>query len=115
MEEQDFWARLEYRVCREFVGMPDTQLRSFGAMASSRKTTSSMTARHVSLAGLGFAKARGKTNGTSRSFLPHPVDSPDKIDWASLLPAENVTRWLAVDQHDKRIQIEPSAAVPDSA
>jgi hypothetical protein len=48
-------------------------------------------------------------------FLSHPVRSRDEIDWAALLPADNVTRWLAVDQRGKRLQIEPSAAVPDLA
>jgi hypothetical protein len=46
-------------------------------------------------------------------FLPHPIGSRDELEWASLLPPENVTRWLALDQRSKRIQIEPSAAVPD--
>ena len=46
-------------------------------------------------------------------FLPHAVGSRDEMDWASLLPAENLTKWLVLDQSGKRIQIEPLAAVPD--
>jgi hypothetical protein len=46
-------------------------------------------------------------------FLPHPVASREEIGWAALLPAEDVTRWLAFDPQRKHIQIEPSAAVPD--
>ncbi|HLW67180.1 MAG TPA: hypothetical protein VKS79_17840 [Gemmataceae bacterium] len=48
-------------------------------------------------------------------FLDGPVDSPFSINWESLLPPANVTRWIAVDPPNKRIQFEPSAAVPDSA
>jgi hypothetical protein len=48
-------------------------------------------------------------------LLPHPVGSRDEVDWATLLPPENVTRWLSLDQRGKRIQIEPTAAVPDPA
>jgi hypothetical protein len=46
-------------------------------------------------------------------FLPQPDGSNEEMDWASLLPPENVTRWLTLDQQNKRIEIEPSAAVPD--
>src|SRR5207249_11554058 len=48
-------------------------------------------------------------------FLNQRVGSPSEIDWAALLPPENATRWLAVDPPSKRIQIEPSAAVPDGS
>ena len=48
-------------------------------------------------------------------FLNHPVASKAEIDWSAHLPPENVTRWLALDPSSKRIQIEPSAAVPDLA
>jgi hypothetical protein len=43
-------------------------------------------------------------------FLPRRVAAPHEIEWASLLPPQDVTRWLAVDQQAKCIQIEPSAA-----
>src|SRR5262245_21820163 len=46
-------------------------------------------------------------------FLPEPVGSLEEIDWAALMPADNVTRWLAVDPRARRIQIEPAQAVPD--
>jgi hypothetical protein len=47
-------------------------------------------------------------------ILNRPVASRAKIDWSSLLPPENVTRWLTLDQPGKRIQIEPSAVVADA-
>jgi hypothetical protein len=46
-------------------------------------------------------------------LLPSPVGSWDEIDWASLLPQENVTRWLSLNQDRRCIEIEPGVAVPD--
>jgi hypothetical protein len=39
--------------------------------------------------------------------------SRDQIDWASLLPPSNVTRWISFDESRRTIEIEPAAARPD--
>ena len=57
--------------------------------------------------------ARGFEEWRFELLLIRPVEHIDDINWTELLPAENVTRWLAVDKQRKRIQIEPAAAVPD--
>lgn len=43
-----------------------------------------------------------------------PAMTTDKktIDWASLLPADNVTEWLLVDAHRKHVEINVSKARP---
>jgi hypothetical protein len=46
-------------------------------------------------------------------ILPHRVKSREKTDWTTQLPADDVTRWLVVDEQRQVIQIEPAAAVPD--
>jgi hypothetical protein len=46
-------------------------------------------------------------------YLPHRVTSRKQIDWVQLLPPINVTKWLAIDECRKLIQIEPAAAIPD--
>jgi hypothetical protein len=48
-------------------------------------------------------------------LLPRAFHSRDEIPWAELLPAEDVTRWLAVDRSKKLLQIEPGTAMPDGA
>jgi hypothetical protein len=48
-------------------------------------------------------------------FLKHPVSLHSEIYWRSMLPPDDVTRWIAVDLASKRLEIEPSAAVPDLA
>jgi hypothetical protein len=41
--------------------------------------------------------------------------SREEIEWASLLPPPNVTRWMAFDESRQYIEIEPAVAVPDLA
>jgi hypothetical protein len=115
MDESDYWLSLEFRICREFAGMSDNHLRFLwcDGFTPQRYLLDDPTPRITGRAWICNGQRQDEWDFTL--FLPHPVDSPDKIDWASLLPSENVTRWLAVDQRGKRIQIEPSAAVPDLA
>jgi hypothetical protein len=115
VDEADYWVSLEYRVCREFAGMKDKDLRHLwcDGFIPEQYLLHSSEPRITGRAWI--------CNGTRQDqcqftlFLPHPVRSRDEIDWASMLPPENRTRWLALDATGKRIQIEPSSAVPDLA
>ncbi len=113
MVESDYWVHLEFRVCREFAGMRENHLRGFWCDGF-------IPAQYLLEGPSPCIKGRAWIcNGPRQDewkftlFLNHPAGSSSEIDWASLLPAENVTRWLAVDAKGKRIQIEPSAAVAD--
>lgn len=46
-------------------------------------------------------------------FLDHVIVSRADIAWETLIPPEDMTRWIALDISRKLIQIEPTAAVPD--
>jgi hypothetical protein len=114
MVESDYWVALEYRVCREFAGMPQNQLRCLWCDGF-------IPAQYLLDGPAPCIKGRAWIcNGPKQDewefivFLNHPVGSASEIDWDSLLPPANVTRWLAVDPSGKRIQIEPSAAVVDA-
>ncbi|AMV29151.1 hypothetical protein VT84_32450 [Gemmata sp. SH-PL17] len=115
MNEADFWLRLEFRLCSEFAGMADRHLRylwcdGFGPERYHLGDFEPRITGHVWICN---GDKQDKWEFTL--FLPHPIGSRDEIDWASLLPPGNVTRWLAFDSRGKRIQIEPAAAVPDLA
>ena len=115
MSEDDFWHRLEYRVSRELIGIPDNQLRCYwcdGFIPEAYRTDDPVP-RIVGRAWI--CKGSEQSEWEFTLFLPHRVGSPGEIGWASLLPPEVVTRWLALDRSRKRIQIEPAAAVPDPA
>jgi hypothetical protein len=105
--------RLEWRICGEFAGMPERHRRYWwcdGFSPEQYVLDGPMPCIH------------GKAwicNGQLQAvwdftlFLNRPYASRDEIDWAPLLPPSGVTCWVAIDEADKRIQIEPSAAVPD--
>jgi hypothetical protein len=111
--EADYWVSLEYRVCREFAGMAERRLRWLwcDGFIPQQYLISEETPRVVGRAWIGDGPSQHEWEFTL--FLPHPAGSRDEIDWASLLPPEDVTRWLAVDLANKRIQVEPLAAVSD--
>ena len=48
-------------------------------------------------------------------FLNRPVRARSEIEWDKMLPPENTTWWLALDLVQKRMEVEPSAAVSETA
>ena len=113
MSEADYWASLERRVCHEFAGMPQNHLRYLwcDGFIPEQYLLEDPTPRITGTAWICNGPSQVEWEFTL--FLPHPVGSRDEIAWESLLPAENMTQWLALDHESKRIQIEPSAVVPD--
>lgn|SRR5262249_24539150 len=116
MNEADYWINLEYRVCSEFEGMPENYLRYLwcDGFIAEQYLLDDPIPRITGRAWI--------CNGSRRQdeweftlVLPHPIASRDEVKWELLLPSESVTQWLTVDQRSKRIQIEPSAAVPHVA
>ncbi len=115
MRECDFWVSLEYRICSEFAAMPERRLQYLWCDGF-----------FPSLYLLDDPRPRitGKAwicNGPRQEewdfafLLPRPARSLEEIAWASLLPPENVTRWMALDEDRRYIEIEPAVAVPDLA
>jgi len=115
VDESYFWEALEFRISREFAGMPGRYERDLwcDGLSPSRYVLDDSAPRIIGVAWICNGPQEAEWEFTL--FLPAAVGSRDEIDWAALLPADNVTRWLAFDVHAKRIQIEPAAAVPDPA
>ena len=115
MDERDYWGRLEYRLCREFAGMPERHLRYLwcDGFIPQQYLVDDTTPRITGRAWICEGQQQEEWEFTL--FLPTVVASRDRVDWAALLPPDNVTRWLAIDSANKRIQLEPAAAVPDSS
>jgi hypothetical protein len=115
MNESDYWVHLEYRVCREFAGMPENHLRFLwcDGFIPQQYLFDGPSPRITGRAWICNGPRQDQWAFTL--FLNHPVASRSEIDWPSLLPREDVTRWLAVDPPGKRIQIEPLAAATASA
>ena len=113
MSEADFWVSLEYRLCREFAGMPERRLQFLwcDGLIPGQYLLDDPRPRITGKAWV--------CNGPRRAewefalLLPRPVWSREEIDWAALLPPEDVTRWMAFDEGRRYIEIEPAVAVPD--
>jgi hypothetical protein len=115
MSEADFWVRLEYRLCDEFAGMPERRLQYLwcdGFIPSQYLLDGHLP------------RVTGKAwicNGPRQAewdfalLLPRPYQASEEIDWAALLPPQKVTRWMALDERGRYIEIEPAVAVPDLA
>jgi hypothetical protein len=115
MTEDDFWLALEFRLCSEFSGMAERPLRYLwcDGITPIDRLLEEEPPKIVGRAWICDDRKQERWDFTL--FLPSSMSSTDSIDWGSLLPAEDVTRWLAVDRDRKRIEIEPAAAVPDLA
>lgn len=115
MTEPDFWPHLEHRVCREFSGLRDTSLRALWCDGFLRHTLHTDTPLGPRITGHTWL-ARGGSWQEEWDFtllLPPQTRTLDDIDWLALLPADDVTGWLALDPPNKTMTINPRAAYPD--
>jgi hypothetical protein len=113
VDEKYFWGSLEFRLCREFAGLPERRYQYFWC--------DGFVPREYILDGPS-PRITGQCwicNGPRQAewefvlLLPRSYGSREAIDWASLHPAENTTRWMSFDEGRKYIEIEPAVAVPD--
>lgn len=113
MDEREYWSSLEFRVCRELEGLRRKHRGTLwcDGFAPGAYFLSDPTPRIEGITWIGYTANTDEWRFTL--YLPGPVATRDAIEWNSLLPAENVTCWLAIDEPRRRLQIEPSAAVPD--
>jgi hypothetical protein len=113
LDEGEFWLSLEFRVTRELAGMPRKHRGALwcDGIAPGAYWLAEQPPRIDGEAWIGY----GTTTDVWRFtlFLPGPVRSREDIEWSSLLPPDGVTRWLAIDERRRILQIEPAAAVPD--
>lgn len=113
MDEKYFWGNLELRLCREFAGLPERRYRYFWC--------DGFDPHNYVLDGPS-PRITGRCwicNGPAQAewefalLLPMLAITREDIEWAALLPAENVTSWMSFDEGRQYIEIEPAVAVPD--
>jgi hypothetical protein len=115
VDEGDYWVSLEYRICREFAGMSERRLRYLwcDGFIPGEYLLDDPRPRITGRVWIGNGPQQAEWAFTL--LLPGSYRSREAIDWASRLPPEDVTRWLALDEAGRRIEIEPAVAVPDAA
>ncbi len=114
MTEADFWVSLEVRLCRELQGMADRQHRRYWCDGLNPECYELECPAPCITGQAWICEGRNQEEWPFTFFLPARAASADAIDWAALLPPEEVTRWLTLDPYGKRIEMEPAAAVPDT-
>jgi len=114
LKERDFWSALEFRVTRELAGLPRKHRGALwcDGFAPAAYWLSDQTPRIEGDAWIGYDNTEV---WRFTLLLPGPLRSRDEVNWESLLPLENVTCWLAMDEPRRILQIEPTAAKPDLA
>lgn len=106
MEEQEFWFRLEFRICAEFRGFADNQLRYHwcdGLVAEEYD----FCAAQPEVRGLAWCGGTGQERWQFMLILAPETRSREAIDWSALLPADELTGWLLPDTQAKSMRIEP--------
>jgi hypothetical protein len=113
MGEADFWVDLEYRICDEFVGLPQRRYQYFwcDGFIPSKYQLDGPSPQITGRCWICNGPAQAEWDFTL--LLPRPFASREEIEWSSLLPPPNVTRWIAFDERRRYIEIEPAVAVPD--
>jgi hypothetical protein len=116
MDESDFWSSLEYRVCQEIDGSKRAGLRRFwcDGFIPERYELTDPSPQIFGRVWMGVGP-REQQEWEFTLLLGRPVESRDAIEWSTLLPPPNVTRWLSVDPIGKRLVVEPTAAIPDAS
>ncbi|MBX3359659.1 MAG: hypothetical protein KF745_14665 [Phycisphaeraceae bacterium] len=114
MTESQFWVHLEFRLCREFQGLPERRYQYFwcDGIDPEQYTLDAPSPRISGRATICNGPMQSWT-WTFVLLLPRPVSSRDAIEWASLLPPENMTCWMSFDEDKQSLEIDPSVAKPD--
>jgi hypothetical protein len=109
--ETDYWAKLEFRVCREFARMEENALRFLwcDGFIPEEYLVDDPSPRITGRAWI--CNGPRQDQWEFALVLDHSVRSREDVSWASLLPSENLTGWLAVDSDERRIRLSPCRAV----
>ena len=113
LDEHDFWKRLEYRICEEFAGYEDRQLRYLwcDGLTPVEYTLNAVPPLIRGTAWIGDAQDVWQFT----VLLPHTIADRSTFDWSTLLPIAGVTAWMTPELDERRITIEPSRAIPDDS
>ena len=112
MDEDRFWMNLNVRLNLEFTEMTDKHLRYFwcDGFIPGLYLVDDPKPRIMGKVWLGNRPRQAEWRFTL--FMPHSAPSPGAVEWASLLPPDDVTHWLMIDQDAKLIEIDIRLAEP---
>jgi hypothetical protein len=110
--EEDFWLALEYRICSEFAGFADEGLRGHWCDGLIPEEYD-LQADESCIRGVAYCGPSGQERWRFTLLVGPGANSAAEIDWASLLPADDVTGWLSPHRRERTLIIDPHSAYPD--
>src|SRR4051812_43895846 len=98
MEKDQYSLLLEHRISKEFLGMATPGLSRLWCDGVILEAYLLDESPPRILGHAWIVEGQEQQEWKLELLLPPSMRSQESIDWAALLPAENVTRWLAVDR-----------------
>jgi hypothetical protein len=113
--ESEFWNHLEYRVCLEIEGLKQAELRRYwcDGFIPAWYDLAAPSPRIFGRVWMGIGP-REQQEWEFILVLRDQVACRQAIEWSTLLPPPDVTRWLTLDPMGKRLVVEPAVAVRES-
>jgi hypothetical protein len=112
MDEDDFWIRLEFRICAELQGFEDKHLRWYscdGLIAEDYD----LRGEQPCIRGKAWAGPDGQEPWRFILLVGPATRSREEIDWSALLPDDRTTGWLSPHPERKLMVIDPLSGYPD--
>jgi hypothetical protein len=110
MNEAEYWSQLEFRVCSEIEGL---KTKIFQGYCCDGFIPESFDMDHARINGRVWIGIGKHQELWDFSLSGNNVRSRESIDWARLLPGEDMTGWLVIDARHKSIKINLQSAFPD--
>ena len=100
------------RVCREFAGLKDKELRALWCDGFIPETffADEMRTRIVGRAWIG---RDGQGQWQFELVVRRPIQAWEHVNWDELLPGDYMTGWMSLDFERKVLTMDPGAAYPD--
>lgn len=113
MDEAEFWSKLEYRVCREIDGLRSDEFQDHWCDGFIPKTFDA-GGKPACIRGRVWIGIGGRhQEAWAFCLVIGDVPSREAVDWAALLPDDDLTGWLALDAERRLMEIKPRNAHPD--
>ncbi|MEQ1672965.1 MAG: hypothetical protein ABL893_19105 [Hyphomicrobium sp.] len=109
MTEDEFWRKLEWRICLELSETNDKIFRWIWCDGIRGNLVRPPSGQPY-LAGSIWIGSDGQTEMQFTMQLPREISIDGPTPWSALLPAENLTGWLFVDLQKKIVAIDLNRA-----
>lgn len=112
-DEKTFWVHLEFRIGSELAGVLDGRWNYVWCDGfDPQRYLLDQTPPEIR-GRVWIVFGQDQENWEFSLYLPDSHRCREIIDWKALIPRSGMTCWIAVDRKRKRLEVEPSAAVPD--